>query len=849
MSANNFNYENKFFSILKNIFVGEKIEGISGFVNLINIKYKYFQNISKKLKEDIDVQILEFPNFKEELYEKLYSFFYKYFSETGSIYFNTTRYNDKIYERVYTNKEDVILFWKTSDLYYIKSDILPKNMKITIEGKIFFFDVSNLKGKKSWEKKEFVFELKTIESNRISFMVTYSENGKITNTEEILKVLKKIKYKIDENQLKKVFNLFKKQTNVDYFINKNARNFLIEQFNLWLYQYEFSDKSDFTNNRIRQLKILQNIAMSIIDLVSQFENELVKIWNKPRFVFNSNYVISLNKIIDKKPELLNTLLNHPNLNNQIQEWIELKLVDQYFSPKKIISKQDKLTGRQVDKNFIFLPIDTKFFKDLENEILSIFENIDDSLDGYLIHSENYQGINTILPKFKEKIQTIYIDPPFNKEQDADYYYSVKFKDSTWITMLENRLVIARNFLTDTGSIFVRCDYNGNMYVRLLMDYVFGKMNFINEIIVNRTKKIFTGVQGYNVGTDSILFYGNNDKFLFVPQHIERKNVEWINAHSPGIRWTPVPKKYLNLYKDTKNSNGKIVSRSRIFFGKEYLPPANRHWTHKQESIDEMTQQKRYRINPDNDMPQYLESTQELLDSNWTEKKISEPNTRCSCCNTPFVHIDSNWTDIPGYSSTWKFQTENSEKLVARLIKTSSKEKDFVMDFFLGSGTTAAVAHKIQRRWIGIEMGDHFYSIVLPRMKKVLAGENSGISKEVNWKGGGFFKYYELEQYEDTLRNVKYYDNEPFFDYSRYPYDQYIFLKDLKLLESTEINYKDNEIKVNLDKIYKNLDIPETISNLGSNIKKINKNIVEFENGEIMDINKLTLKKIKSLIWW
>jgi len=138
-------------------------------------------------------------------------------------------------------------------------------------------------------------------------------------------------------------------------------------------------------------------------------------------------------------------------------------------------------SKQLKKEYQFLPIDTKYFKDLELEILNLFDNLDQSLDGWLVKSENWQALNTILSKFKEKIQTIYIDPPFNKEQEADYFYSVKFKDATWITMFENRLRLARDLLKDTGSIFVRCDYNGNMYVRLLMNDIFGEENFRNEI--------------------------------------------------------------------------------------------------------------------------------------------------------------------------------------------------------------------------------------------------------------------------------------------------------------------------------------------------------------------------------
>ena len=173
----------------------------------------------------------------------------------------------------------------------------------------------------------------------------------------------------------------------------------------------------------------------------------------------------------------------------------------------------------------------------------------------------------------------------------------------------------------------------------------------------------------------------------------------------------------------------------------------------------------------------------------------------------------------------------------------------IFDFFLGSGTTTAVAHKLGRKWLGIEMGEHFYTVVLPRMKKVLAYDKSGVSKKIkDYQGGGFFKYYELEQYEDALRQVKYKDGDLFEIPGKDPYSQYIFMKDQKMLDAVEL--KKNKVKVKLENLYPNIDIPETLSNLsGKWIKKINKDEVEFEDGEKINIKNLDYELIKPLIWW
>ena len=479
--------EEKFFNSLKDIFIGEKIEGVSGYINLMKIKSKYFDKIFALLKKEIEEETKDFPEFREELFDKLYSFFKRYFSESGSVYFVSTPFSERIYERVYTDKEDVSLFWKTHMLYYVKTDRIFNNLKIEINGLKFFFDVSKLEHKKAWEKREIVYELKGLgKDGTISFYVFYSEKGRKTNIAEIRKKLKDKGITVDEEILERAFRTFEKQSEVDYFINKNAKQFLKEQFDLWLYQYIYSDESDFSERRIRQLKVLKDIAYKIIDFISQFEDELVRIWNKPKFVLNSNYVITLDRIAkkgEKGIKLIEKLIKHKGFEEQVKEWKELGIIDN-FEKSKVFTTT--LKGKELNKDYQFLPIDTKYFdEEIKYELLSLFENLDQELDGWLIKSENYQALNTILPKFKEKVQTIYIDPPFNKEQDADYFYSVKFKDATWATMLENRLRLARDLLKDTGSIFVRCDYNGNWIVRALMNEIFGKENFRNEIVVKR----------------------------------------------------------------------------------------------------------------------------------------------------------------------------------------------------------------------------------------------------------------------------------------------------------------------------------------------------------------------------
>ena len=158
----------------------------------------------------------------------------------------------------------------------------------------------------------------------------------------------------------------------------------------------------------------------------------------------------------------------------IKKWIEENTPSALQTPL--------LKKGELNPKYKCLPIDTKYFKDLELEILGLFDDLDKSLDGWLIKSENYQALNTILPKFKEKVQTIYIDPPFNLDSSDQFLYRTNYKDANWATLLENRLRIAKDWMNERGSIFIRCDYNGNWIVRCLMDEIFGRENFRNEIV-------------------------------------------------------------------------------------------------------------------------------------------------------------------------------------------------------------------------------------------------------------------------------------------------------------------------------------------------------------------------------
>ena len=646
------------------MFTGAEVEGDSGFVNLMRMKRDYFRSIRPKLMERIDKRAEKDTNFREELFDKLYTFFSCYFCESGSIYFRHLSAFRKTYERVYADGQDVALSWKTRMLYYVKSDVLVRSMPVTLseEGKPqntrrFYFDASEVEHKKNNERREFIFafgEVKREKEGRVVHLkVAYSSKGRKTKTDDILKQSRKAGVSLTDEHLTKAIGVFRRQTEADFFINKDAGGFLREQFDLWAYQYIFQEVTIFEEKRITQIQALKDTAYDIINFIAQFEDELRRVWEKPKFVRGVNYVVTLDKLTDA---ILKKITKHKGAKAQIKEWRELGMADESFSMQTIFKGQKSMA----DKNgavgdYRFLPLDTKHFKDLELEILDGLGNLDEVLDGELVHSENWQALNSLRRRYEGKVKCIYIDPPFNLDSSDQFNYRTNYKDSCWATILENRLLLARNFLSVEGAIFVRCDYNGNWIVRNLLDEIFGKKNFKNEIVVNRFRRQLRDLNKLNNATESLFFYGKSDNAQF--SEINRQRIctfcgqttpgQWRAMHSPELRNPP----------------------ERIIFDKKLLPPKGRHWTYKQETIDTMTNDGRIRIN---DRFSYIDLSGNRV------KGVPE------YLQSETVPIDDDWTDVKGYAFASEFSTENAEELIERAITVlpaTNRMQGIVIDFF------------------------------------------------------------------------------------------------------------------------------------------------------------------------
>ena len=335
--------EKRFLSELESMFTGAKVDGDSGFVNLMRMKHAYFQSISSTLMQAIDERAAPQTAFREELFDKLYTFFHRYFCESGSIYFRHLPAFSKTYERVYVDGQDVALSWKTQILYYVKSDVLVRSMPVELneEGKPkstkrFYFDASEVEHKKNNERREFIYAFDGVKHESagrvVHLKVSFSQKGRATKSSDILKQVRKDGVALSEDELQKAIRVFRRQTEADFFINKDARAFLREQFDLWVYQYIFQEETIFEEKRIKQIQAIKDTAYDIIDFIAQFEDELRRVWEKPKFVRGVNYVVTLDKLTDAT---LKKITKHNGAKSQIEEWHELGMVGDKFSMQDI----------------------------------------------------------------------------------------------------------------------------------------------------------------------------------------------------------------------------------------------------------------------------------------------------------------------------------------------------------------------------------------------------------------------------------------------------------------------------------------------------------------------------------
>ena len=908
--------EKKFFAALQDLFIGVQTEGESGYTNLMNIKNKYFEDIKGYIIKDIDKALMEFPEFREELFDHLFTFFSRYFNENGTLYFANTPYHQEVYmmeekeaniietidikypnnknhvfkefifNRVYTDNDDVMLFWKTNMLYYVKTDNIFKSIKVKIDGFNFFVDASKIENKQNNEKKKIIFKLKGVNKagndQTIELEAVYSAHGRITKEDEIIKGIKKAGIDgVTDSILKKVFAAFNKQCTVDYFINKNAKEFLEEQLDVFIYQYMFKDEKDefkFSHERLKQIQAVRSVALKLISFISQFEDELVKIWNKPKFAKNSNYVITLDKLPEK---IIDMIIDHKSLKFQIEEWAALGFIHSDFIKEDIKNEKYK-----------YLPLDTKYFKDIELNILALFDDLDETLDGWFIHSDNYQALNGLKNKFKNSIDLIYIDPPYNTGSDG-FLYMDKFKHSTWLTMMENRLELSKETLKDDGIILTSLGdldpQTGESYrLQMLLSNIF-PVRF-GTLIWKKRGGIGSFSEKYLTENHEYIFvYGNKNGFLYenivdramlkeYKEEDKKGPYKWNSLLGPSQQTRQRrPNLYYGLLYDVENDKifGFRHNEEEIIFDHDHSDdyeiiktPGNSTWLfgmdafekHYKNGIIKVFKKKdKYEVN----IKRYLYNDDGTVNGKILKSILTDNNVKIGL-NSEGTRLIKDMFYPEDYSALKPKPLSLLEFLIER---RAIGKGEIILDFFAGSGTTAhAVINlnrkdKGKRKYLCVEMADYAINISIPRIKKAIFSSEWEKGKPKKEDGiSHFMKYYELEQYEDTLSKSKYKDEAYMLtNIKNSPYEQYIFMRDDKLSycidtskieDKGELDISDNDISIDLSKLYNNIDIAESLSlSEGKRIRTIKGGEVLFSDGTKESIDKVNYNSVKPFIWW
>ncbi|HEC1550105.1 TPA: site-specific DNA-methyltransferase [Campylobacter upsaliensis] len=634
-------------------------------------------------------------------------------------------------------------------------------------------------------------------------------------------------------------------------------------------------------NRFETLKHIRNLAQSYDEKLFCYllEQSTYKTEFKNRFfiVRNNTYIFKLNDFL--------TFLDLRNLSGSFTSYTNK--IGLGFKTKSFLKTNNEVVlnfaykdgvikgGQSKDedkKNEIFFneilakdEIDVLFArKALQNfELIGqgdLKENLNNA--NLLIKGNNLLALHSLKKKFANKVKLIYIDPPYNTGNDS-FNYNDNFNHSTWLTFMKNRLEIAREFLRDDGVIFIQCDDNEQAYLKVLCDEIFsrgGGNNFVNCIAVKMTPS-----SGVKRRFANIKFIKNKEYILIYKKREINLNplYDVINNYDPHYSIYFNGKEFTTINQKMKESGVKLSGIPKELY---FSIPETKHFlqTHKNYvfrdhppskwSLNEIEKHKPiferkekqdsrnyvYKIHNPNNKEEFellFDSVSGFRRLEPLEWKMNDENEIISLRGDFWdCKYDGDMGNINKEGFTKFGQGQKPERLLMDIIKATTQENDLVMDFFAGSGTTLAVAMKMKRQFIGIEQMDYIESITKERLKKVVSGEQGGISKAVGWSGGGSFIYAELMPlnvaYKERIKNI---NDEKMLD---------SIYKDLE--SKAFLDYRIDLDSILKDKEFKELDLKnkkEVLLNiLDSNMDYVPYGDIEDKDyaisSEVIELNKI-----------
>ena len=774
-----------------------------------------YERVKKQLEE---IRISE--ELEKNIYNHLINFFSRYYDKGDFI--SKRRYGKNEKYVVPYNGEEVLLYWANKDQYYIKTTEYYRRYTFKVKGLTVNFRVVEAEEEKgnikSSEKKFFVLNdrIFNFDKDKEELNIYFEYRGLTKEEEEKYKqgktvsqdkvneeTIRILQERIPENSLARLIfekegektliekHLYRytRRNTTDYFIHKDLKEFLERELDFYikneflqLENLEILEQSGYFDKLRLYLigvRAFRKIALKIIEFLAQIENFQKKLWEKKKFIIDTHYVITLDKIREYAGEKFLESILDEILNNekQLNEWKELFGIE--VKKREDLIENNTLNGKEWKK----MPIDTKYFdEEFKWKLLVALtekNDLDEILDGILIKSENWQALNLLLNKYYERVQTIYIDPPYNTGSD-DFLYKDNYQHSSWLTMMENRLRLAKELMREDAVIFVSIDDNEVDNLNKLSESIFGEQNKITTFCWEKTQHFARQKKNYWVNRDFIVCYakqlynqsGNMKELLIENIKTNREDAPLYNASNPEKELTfPAGKVKFNLsdgiYDKSEDDKYILLEPVKIKDGKninDLKLKFKSRWS--QEKINEEIRKGTiFWVKSKNFAIRAIYGADTLSINCPKQIIFTNPNNKFYTKNKFGLRVGTNeeaTKELEDMFTKNIYSYPKPTSLIAYLISLNEKSENHILDFFAGSGTTAHAVMKLnkedggKRKFILIEMANYFDTVIIPRIKKVAYSFNWKEGKPQEADGiGVFFKYHILEQYEDTLENIEF----------------------------------------------------------------------------------------------
>ena len=556
--------------------------------------------------------------------------------------------------------------------------------------------------------------------------------------------------------LERHLTTYTQRNTADYFIHKDLGGFLSNELDFYIKNEVMNldnvqNAEVFSNieKQLRMIQCLRSVSQEIIAFLAQIENFQKKLWLKNKFVSSVDYLISLSKM---PPKLLGEISKN---KCQHDEWIDLygiNNIDGYSFPLDI-------SFLEKNKHFV---LDTKHFSsNFKQEILSEISNIDDVTDGVLIHSDNFQALNFLKKKYNSSVDCLYIDPPYNTAA-SEILYKNEYKHSSWNSLMHERLLKSYDLLKPSAINFTAIDHAEIYNLGKLKDQLYGEQNRVAVVTVQHNPKGRNQAKFFSENTEYMLVYAkdfNLAKFNSVAidddvlsTFVEQDDVSryrWENFIRARSNWSREnrPNNWYPIY--VSQDLNDITTEYQNGYTELFPSTAQGDfsWKNIKESFDELNKDGYFKAVNENGKIKLFHKyrEQQVFKNLWVDKKYQS---------------EFNGTNLlKGILGKTLFDYPKSLYAVQDAIKMSTPTNGMVLDYFAGSGTTAHAVIELNnkenanRKFINIEMGAHFDSVVIPRIKKVAFSDAWKNGKALGKGSSVIIKYLRLESYEDTLNNI------------------------------------------------------------------------------------------------